>query len=82
MPNLDKSILEAALIGYEAERRKLQEKIADIQRRLGRRSTRTTPGVDGAPRPKRQMSAAARKRIVAAQKKRWAEYHARQNAQN
>jgi hypothetical protein len=32
-------------------------------------------------KPKRKMSAAARKRIAAAQKKRWADYHKAQKAE-
>ena len=34
------------------------------------------PAVDGAHRPKRAMSAAAKRRIAAAQPKRWAAFHA------
>jgi hypothetical protein len=79
---LDRSILEMALIGYEAERRKILEKIAELQRRLGRRSIRVpAPAVDGAtPGPKRQMSVAGRMRIAAAQRKRWKEFHSQQKA--
>lgn len=64
-----------ALVGYEAERRNIEGKIAEIQRQLNGRSGR--PDTAGAPAPtgpRRKMSAAARKRIAAAQKKRWAEY--------
>jgi hypothetical protein len=39
---IDSSVLRMALVGYEAGRRKIQEKIGDIQRQLGRRSTQET----------------------------------------
>jgi hypothetical protein len=64
-----------ALIGYHAERSRIDERIAEIQQQLGGRAPRTAASVDGV-RPRRQMSPAARKRIAAAQKKRWARFHA------
>ena len=68
---LDATTLQMALIGYEAEREKIQSKIAELQAQLNGRSRRAAPA---ATTGRRTMSAAARKRIVAAQKKRWAEY--------
>ena len=76
------SILEAALLGYTAELHRIDEKITAIRKQLGGRVIITAPvnvGSDG-PGPKRQMSAAARKRIALAQKKRWAKFHAKQKA--
>jgi hypothetical protein len=69
----DSSLLEAALIGYQLQRDRIDKAIAELRQRL---SGKTVPAIssDGA-RPKRKMSAAARKRIAAAQKKRWAEFH-------
>src|SRR5690348_13856122 len=68
----DRTILAMALIGYEAERTKIDATIREIQARLGHQG----PGrraADGAVAPaKRVLSVAARKRIGAAQKKRWA----------
>lgn len=76
---IDHSLLEMALIGYEAERRKIEEKIGEIRRELGVRSNRgAAPAAEGEiPKPKHKMSAAAKKRIAAAQKKRWAAFHAK-----
>ncbi len=78
------SILEYALKHLEAEREEIQAKIDHIRRQLGgwvsSGSTVTpaaaAPGAAaGAPgRKKRVLSPAARKRIAAAQKKRWAEH--------
>jgi hypothetical protein len=75
---IDRPVLEMALIGYEAERQKIEEKIAAIQRQLGGRPRGAAPvvGTDGTG-PKRRMSAAGRKRIAAAQKKRWAAFRAK-----
>jgi hypothetical protein len=74
---IDTTTLQMALIGYEAERQKIQAKIAELQRQLGRRNGNARTPVADTPtkRGRRRMSAAARKRIADAQKKRWAEYH-------
>jgi hypothetical protein len=75
MKTTDKALLEAALIGYRHQAEEIAEKIADIRRELGGKSPVAAPKAAPAPGKKRAMSAAARKRIAAAQKKRWAEYH-------
>jgi hypothetical protein len=69
----DASLLEAALEGLELQRQRVQEQIQQVRALLGKRrpSQATT---EAAPARKRQLSSAARKRIAAAQKKRWAEY--------
>jgi hypothetical protein len=83
MPNtLDTTTLQMALIGYESERQKIQERIAELQRQLKSRDPRAgtpvadTPALNG----RRRMNAAARKRIAEAQKKRWAAYRKKQKA--
>jgi hypothetical protein len=63
-------ILEAALVGYEVERRRIEEKIAAIQGEL--RGRETVEPTAGAKSKKRVLSAAARERIAAAQRARWA----------
>ena len=75
MKTNDHALLEAALIGYQHQAEQIAEKMADIRRQLGGKPPTAAPKAPGAPGKKRQMSAAARKRIAAAQKKRWAEYH-------
>jgi hypothetical protein len=72
MAKIDDSILRMALVGYEAERQKVQDQISEIQRRLGGASKAT--GISAGAKPKRALSAAARRRIAAAQKKRWAAF--------
>ena len=76
------SILEYALRHLEQERDEIQDKIDSVRRQLGAKVA--APAASAAPavaapaagpgRKKRVLSAAARKRIAAAQKKRWAEH--------
>ena len=81
----NKEILEAALQGLEAQRAKLDEQIANVRSMIGRRVGRParkeaavseSANHASAPssRKKRVLSAEARKRIAAAQKKRWAAF--------
>jgi hypothetical protein len=67
---VDQSLFEAALIGFEQMRRNVEERMTEIRHRLGTRdgAAGTAPG----PQPRRTMSAAAHRRIAAAQRKRWA----------
>jgi hypothetical protein len=66
-------LLAMALIGYEAQKAKIDAAIRDIQAQLGhRRPGRPKAATDGAAPAKRTLSAAARRRIAAAQRKRWA----------
>ncbi len=71
-PRLTPELIAAAIAGYEAQRARIDEQIAELRAMLpGRRAdAAATPA--GVPRNRRQMSAAARARIAAAQKKRWA----------
>jgi len=80
-PSASPEILEAALHGLELQRDKLEEQIAQVRSMLGRRVGRppkagksdteheSKPGRSG-----RKLSDEARKRIAAAQKKRWAAF--------
>jgi hypothetical protein len=70
----DLTTLQMALIGYELEREKIESRIREIQAQLkGKKIPAATNGAVKAP-VKRVLSAEARKRIAAAQKKRWAEH--------
>jgi len=76
----DLTTLQMALVGYQIEKDKIENKIRDIQAHLkGRRGAVPVSGSKPS-RGRRQLSPAARARIAAAQKKRWAE-HRRQKAQ-
>ena len=64
-------IITAAIDGFEAQKKRIDAQIADLREAL------TGSGPNGAAasepvRRKRKMSAAARKRIADAQRKRWA----------
>ena len=79
----DPDLLRAALAGYELQKEVLEGRIAELRRELG--------GGDGRPdetgtelkrvsatpaKARRKMSAAGRKRIIAATRKRWAAWRA------
>ena len=80
MKTNDQALLEAALIGYQHQLQEIEAKMADLRAQLGGKAPAAAKSASigvglGEPAKKRKMSAAARKRIAAAQKKRWAEYH-------
>ncbi len=72
----DRELLQATLEGLRMQRARIEEQILMIERLLpGSASGAKVPASAASQRRKRQpMSAAARKRIAEAQKKRWAEY--------
>jgi hypothetical protein len=72
-------ILEYALRHLENERAEIEARIEHVQRQLGRPvakpASAAAPAAAGTAAPKKRvLSAAARKRIALAQKKRWAEH--------
>lgn len=74
----DFDTLQMALVGYQLEKQKIDEKIREIQALLkGRKFTAPSANADKAPATKRVLSPAARRRIAAAQRKRWAEHRKR-----
>jgi hypothetical protein len=74
---IDRMTLQMALAGYEIERNKIEDRIREIRAQLkGKTAPAAAGNAEKAP-AKHKMSAAARARIAAAQKKRWAEYHKR-----
>jgi hypothetical protein len=80
-----REILEAALQGLEAQKQRLDEQIAEVRAMMGQRGGRPAKRAAGGggnsaatSRKKRVLSAEARKRIAAAQKKRWAAFRKRQ----
>src|SRR6266446_7264119 len=69
----NQDLLVMALVGYEAEKARIEGAMREIQAQLGHRGPgRPKAATDGAAPAKRTMSAAARRRIAAAQRKRWA----------
>jgi len=77
----DLTTLQMALVGYQMERQRIDERIREIQAKLkGKHVAMPSAGGDKKPAVKRVLSPEARKRIAAAQKKRWAEHRKRQAA--
>jgi hypothetical protein len=68
---LTTEILNAAVLGFEQQKRRIDEQIAEIRQTLGG-SPKTSAAAPEGARPKRKVSAAARRRMAAAQRKRWA----------
>ncbi len=85
------SFLDAALVGLEFQKQKIEEQIAEVRSMLGGRTAApkkaapaaavAAPAASAAPaapvkrkRARRKLSDEARKRIAAAQKKRWAAF--------
>lgn len=72
----DPTTLKMALVGYEIEKQKVEEKIREIRAQLAGVSASASASVSAAkveaPRRRRPLSASARKRIAEAQRKRWA----------
>lgn len=85
----DTTMLEMALVGYEFQREKIDEKIREIRAMLGGSRAKAASATDetarsvkaAVPKKRRTLSADARKRIAAAQKRRWAEHRKNQAAQ-
>ena len=73
----DAELLAAALVGFEHKRAEIVEKIAELRQRIGGGAA---PGPKAQATKKRTMSAAARRRIGAAQRKRWAELRKKKGA--
>jgi hypothetical protein len=78
-------LLSAALDGLELQKQRIDEQIEEVRSLLGKASARRgrPPGSDkikgstnngSAAKRRAPLSASARKRIAAAQKRRWAEY--------
>jgi hypothetical protein len=71
IPKLTNEIVDAAIFGFEEQRRRLDAQIAELRamRNGGNGASHAEPASN---RPRRRMSAAGRRAIAAAQRKRWA----------
>ncbi len=80
----DVTTLQMALVGYQYEKQKIEDRIREIEAKLkGKHVSSAAPAAEKkASGVKRVLSPAARKRIAAAQKKRWAEHRKRAAAQS
>ena len=69
---LTKPIIEAAILGFESQRERLAEQVAELRVMLDGRPAESTAKSETPKRRRRKMSAAGRKAIAEAQKARWA----------
>jgi hypothetical protein len=73
--------LEKAVIALVAEQRSLQSKLSRVEAAISAlREVGHNGRSGGGVRPKRVLSVAARRRIAAAQRARWAKYKAQKKA--
>jgi hypothetical protein len=81
----DPLLLNATLEGLEAQKQRIEEQIRQVKAMLGGGKRGRPPAAASSsserPRKTRKLSAEARKRIAAAQKRRWAEFR-KTNAQS
>jgi hypothetical protein len=68
IPRLTNEIIDAAIVGFEEQRRRLDAQLAEL-RSMRNGASQTGPA---SIRPRRKMSAARREAIAAAQRQRWA----------
>ncbi len=67
---VDTELLQAALLGYRQQIAQIEAKMAELQEKLtGQPAVAQAPAAEGG---KRVLSAAARRRMALAQKRRWA----------
>ena len=69
---LNTEILNAAIEGFQAQKTRIDTRIAEIRQMLNDGRTELAAATHESPKRKRKLSAAARKRIGEAQRKRWA----------
>jgi len=71
-PKFTTELVNAAILGMEVQKEKLDAKIAELRSLLTGGSAETAATPEPAKRKRRKMSAAGRKAIAEAQRKRWA----------
>ena len=64
---LSQEVITAAIEGFEAQKKRIDSEIAELRNMLDHRHTPAEPA-----KLKRKISAASRRRMALAQKKRWA----------
>src|SRR5215469_4863453 len=77
LQKLSQEVITAAIAGFEAQKELINSQIAELRNMLNHRDGHAAAE---APKVKRKMSAASRRRITLAQKKRWAAIKGRSQA--
>jgi hypothetical protein len=72
LPKLTNEILAAAIEGFEVAKARIDVQIGELRTMLFGGSAETAVTPEGPPRKRRKMSAAGRRAIAEAQRKRWA----------
>src|ERR1700690_3865116 len=72
MPPLNPPILEAALVGLQSQRDRIDAQIADVRSMLSPGLAKIAETSESTPRKRRGFSAATRRKMKAAQQARWA----------
>jgi hypothetical protein len=72
MATLTKEIIGAAIAGFEAQKQHIEAQLGELRAMLSQASDGSVPIPQSTDRKKRRMSAADRKAIAEAQRKRWA----------
>lgn len=67
---LTNEIIAAAIAGFEAQKTHIDSQIAELRAMLTGQPAKQTPAPE-TPAPKRKVSAAARRKMALAQKRRW-----------
>jgi hypothetical protein len=70
-PKLTAEIINAAIEGFETQKRRIDSQIDELRQLLNPVGTGDAPA-SATPAPKRKISAAGRRRMAAAQQARWA----------
>src|SRR5450755_3582604 len=72
MPKLNTAVIEAAVVGFEEQKRQIDVQIAELRAMLTNGSARTTAATETIPGKRKKFSAAVRRKMALAQKQRWA----------
>ncbi len=71
-PKLTKELITAAIEGFQSQKRRIDDRIAELRAMLSDESTGPTATPQAGPGKRRKFSAGARKRMREAQQRRWA----------
>jgi hypothetical protein len=71
-PKLTKAMIAAAILGFEAQKRGIDAQITELRAFSSEEPAESAPTPVSTERPRRKISAAARKIMAEAQRQRWA----------
>jgi hypothetical protein len=71
-PKLTNEVIDAAILGFEEQKRRIDQQISELRAIKTGAFEEPAKTAEPTERPRRKVSAAGRKAIAAAQRKRWA----------